>query len=94
MKKLLLGMFFCIIIAQIYIAQAKKDELINEQFFNSNTYVQNYDPYEDINEKYSYNEKEEINIMPKYLKPKYDINMGKKSKMSVGLKGISFKFKY
>ena len=32
--------------------------------------------------------------MPKYVKPKYDINMGKKSKMSVGLKGISFKFKY
>ena len=87
-------MAFCTIISQICIAQTKNNELINKQFFNNNTYVQNYDPYEDINEKYSYNEKEEINIMPKYLKPKYDINMGKESQMSVGLKGISFKFKY
>ena len=59
MKKLLLIMVFCTIISQICIAQTKNNELINKQFFNNNTYVQNYDPYEDINEKYSYNEKEE-----------------------------------
>ena len=87
-------MVFSLLLVQNNIAQAGNEDLINEQFFNNGSYVQAYDPYEDISEKYSYNEKEETDKSLKYLKTKYDINMGKESQMSVGIKGFSFKFKY
>ena len=76
-------------------AFAKRKDLSNKNFYKYNIEgVEEYNPYQDIDEKYSYNEPENTNTTPKYLKTKYDFNMGEDSQMSVGLKGFSFKFKY
>ena len=46
-----------------------------------------------IDDKYSYNDSEDIDLTSKYLKTNYDFKV-KKTKMTVGLKGFSFHFPF
>ena len=64
-------------------SKTNENELSSKQNISSEIELQ-------IEDRYSYNESEDVDNF-KYIKTKYDFNMGE-SQMSVGIKGVSIKF--